>query len=448
MNSAFDIIKSAVYFLTVLSVLVLVHEWGHFFVAKLCNMRVDDFSLFFGKRLVRLGVRNGTEYNIRSIPLGGFVKIAGMEPDDISNGAPIFRRKNPDDPTTQKKFLKTLQGLNEEALADVNFDNVSERVELAVSGAVEDGKLATYGKAELQTLLATTSITQDEHKYIETVLAADEYIPDPNGYNQKPLLQRAAVIFAGPFMSLAFGYLMFCVMGFTIGLPDPSNVSVGAVVPGKSAARAGIQAEDQIEAIDGAKVISREELMQTIQHSPGRVLHLTLVRGTQHIALDATPDLEKDAGGQAIGRLNVQLDNGFVWKKYPAREAIGAGTAIITDQVRMTLTALFTKQVRQINKNMAGPIGIATTIHSASKGGLKYVLIIGASLSVSLGIMNLLPIPILDGGHLLLLAIEGIRRRKLTMREVSAAQLVGFSIIGLLFLMVMYNDIVRLIPHK
>ena len=97
---------------------------------------------------------------------------------------------------------------------------------------------------------------------------------------------------------------------------------------------------------------------------------------------------------------------------------------------------------------MAGPIGIATTIHSASKGGFKYVLIIGASLSVSLGIMNLLPIPILDGGHLLLLAIEGIRRRKLTVREVSTAQLVGISIIGLLFLMVMYNDIVRLIPHK
>ncbi len=448
MNSALELIKSALYFLTVLSVLVLVHEWGHFVVAKLCNMRVDDFSLFFGKRLIRLGVRNGTEYNIRSIPLGGFVKIAGMEPDDISNGAPIFRRRNPDDPTSQRKSLKTLQGLNEEALADVNFDNVSERVELAVSGAVEDGKLATYGKAELQTLLATTTITTDEHKYIETVLAADNYIPDPNGYNQKPLLQRAAVIFAGPFMSLTFGYLMFCVMGFTIGLPDSSSVFVGNVVPGKSAARAGILPGDQIVAINGSKVEGQPELMQTIQHSAGQTLHLTILRGAKQIALDATPDAEKNDDSEAIGRLNVGLDVPFVWKKYSPRAALGAGADVIQGQVKATLTALFTRQVRHINKNVAGPIGIATTIHSASKGGLKYVLYIGASLSVSLGIMNLLPIPILDGGHLLLLAIEGIRRRKLTMREVSAAQLVGFSIIGLLFLMVMYNDIIRLIPHK
>jgi len=80
---------SVLYFIGVLSVLVIAHEWGHFIAARLCGMRVDDFSLFFGKRIARLGVRNGTEYNIRSIPLGGFVKIAGMEPDDISNGVPI-----------------------------------------------------------------------------------------------------------------------------------------------------------------------------------------------------------------------------------------------------------------------------------------------------------------------------------------------------------------------
>src|ERR1041384_6082582 len=109
-----DFIRSAFYFLAVLSILVIVHEWGHFIVAKLCNMRVEDFSLFFGKRLVRLGVRNGTEYNIRSIPLGGFVKIAGMEPDDISNGAPIFKRRAIAGAKSAPE--KTLRGLSDEAL--------------------------------------------------------------------------------------------------------------------------------------------------------------------------------------------------------------------------------------------------------------------------------------------------------------------------------------------
>src|ERR1044071_2006113 len=87
-------LKTAFYFLAMLSALVIVHEWGHFIVAKLCKMRVEDFSLFFGKVIYRLGERNGTVYNIRAIPLGGFVKISGMEPDDISNGAPIVKRRD------------------------------------------------------------------------------------------------------------------------------------------------------------------------------------------------------------------------------------------------------------------------------------------------------------------------------------------------------------------
>jgi len=87
-----QVLISIFYFLAILSVLVIAHEWGHFVVAKLCKMHVEDFSLFFGKVIWRIGERNGTVYNVRAIPLGGFVKIAGMEPDDISNGAPIFQR--------------------------------------------------------------------------------------------------------------------------------------------------------------------------------------------------------------------------------------------------------------------------------------------------------------------------------------------------------------------
>src|SRR5580704_18671092 len=85
-----EVLKSACYFIGVLSVLIIAHEWGHFIVAKLCKMRVDDFSLFFGPKIICLGKHNGTEYNIRSVPLGGFVKIAGMEPEDNDTGSPIF----------------------------------------------------------------------------------------------------------------------------------------------------------------------------------------------------------------------------------------------------------------------------------------------------------------------------------------------------------------------
>ena len=188
-------IRTAFYFIMVLSVLVLVHEWGHFIVAKLCGMHVEDFSLFFGKRLIRLGVRNGTEYNIRAIPMGGFVKIAGMEPDDISNGAPIF----PKGSAVQRNYRKTMVGLTEEALSAIDFESVSPRILEAVEQSIgENAQLTENGRRELQSLLASTGLNTGEHKYIEAILNAQAQPPDPNGYNQKPLWQRAATIFRRP----------------------------------------------------------------------------------------------------------------------------------------------------------------------------------------------------------------------------------------------------------
>ena len=211
-----EYLRSAIYTISVLSVLILVHEWGHFIVAKLCGMHVKDFSLFFGKRLIRLGERNGTEYNIRMIPLGGFVSIVGMEPEDISNGAPIFPKKS----DTQKRFHKVMAGLTTEVLESINFDYVSERVGQAANDAVDaNGDLSENGRRELNSLLVSSGLTVDEHQYLEAILNAQALPPDPNGYNQKPLWQRAATIFAGPFMSIAFGYLLFCGMGLTTGLP-------------------------------------------------------------------------------------------------------------------------------------------------------------------------------------------------------------------------------------
>src|SRR5437016_9906095 len=106
-----DLIKGIASLLVILSILVIVHEWGHYIVAKLCGMRVEEFALFFGKILVRLGVRNGTEYNIRAIPLGGFVRIAGMDPNDISDGRSVLSAiRNPifNEPDSMAKVFREL----------------------------------------------------------------------------------------------------------------------------------------------------------------------------------------------------------------------------------------------------------------------------------------------------------------------------------------------------
>jgi len=445
-----DMIRTAAYLLAVLSVLVIAHEWGHYIVAKLCKMRVDDFSLFFGPRLIHLGTRNGTEYNIRSVPLGGFVKIAGMEPEDLTNGSMTLRVNG------KGVFLI---GLNEASVAAIDADLVSETVRSTVEQAVSsDGKLLDQGREDLNDLLLTTGINAEEQKYIQAVLDAENYTPDPNGYNQKPLWQRAAVIFAGPFVSLAFAYLIFCVMGFTLGLPDDVTQdntieSIRATTSGKRPADvAGLKPGDKIVQIDDKPINDGKSMVEAIHAGLGKSLNVTVLRGNERLTKVVTPDagpLDEEVNGKVVHRMagfiGIAPHLNYHWKHYTPLAAIKRGTEIVQTQVIMTFKGLFSKQV---SENAGGIIRIAGQIHEDSKEGPRQVLLTAALLSLSLGIFNLFPIPILDGGHLMLLAWEGLRRRKLSSKEVYTAQLVGISIIGVLFVLVMYNDIMHVFVHR
>ncbi len=449
-----ELLKSGFYFLTVLSVLVLVHEWGHYIVAKMCGMRVEDFSLFFGPRLIRLGVRNGTEYNIRAIPLGGYVKVAGMEPDDISNGASLYRR----DPK-ERRFAKTLRGLDYEAMErDINWDNVSERIEMAVYNAVDDGSLTREGEAEIATLSESTNLTEDERHYLNLAIAAGKYVPDPNGYNQKPAWQRAAMIFAGPFLSLSFGYLLIVVMGVTSGLPvalPPDNV-IDQIIKDKPADRVGLKHGDRIVKINSTPITTGEQMIDMIHANGGHELVLEVKRDDTLLApIHVTPELSDEPvefkeDGKTVKRRVGQI--GFMalfpvtYERYGPLGAIRAGTEMIKAQVVGTFTVL--THPKTAAGNMGGIVKIAGIIHEDSKSGPTRVAFTAAVISISLGIMNLLPIPVLDGGHLMLLAFEAIRRRRLSGREIYTAQMVGLSIIAVLFVFVMYNDIRGLLPSR
>ena len=447
-----DGLKTAFYFLAVLSVLVIVHEWGHFIVAKLCRMRVEDFSLFFGKVIYRLGERNGTVYNVRAVPLGGFVKITGMEPEDISSATPILKRR--DTASGRLEKIKTLRGLSDDALNGIEFANVSERIKQAVADAIDrDSNLTVEGKQELNVLLHSTSINSDEHRYIEAILGADLQAPDPDGYNQKPIWMRAAVIFAGPFMSLMFGYMLFCIMGFTTGLPlpdfdNPTNI-VERVSPDKPGSRAGLKQGDRVVEINDRPIAQGKQMIETIHNSIGQPLKLGIERGKEKLALTVTPEegeVEDEENGVTVKK-KVGLI-GFVprpiieWKRFGVGESVAKGSQLIYIQLTETPKVLFSKRVKD---DVGGPVAIVSKVHEDSQEGPRQVLFTAALLSVSLCIFNLLPIPILDGGHLMLLLIEFVRRRKLSSREVYAAQMVGLSIIGVLFLLVTYNDIARII---
>src|SRR2546430_1748530 len=158
-----DWITGIAYLLVILSILVIAHEWGHFAMAKLCGMRVEEFALFFGKRLVRLGKRGDTEYNIRSIPLGGFVKIAGMDPDDISGGRPILEALRHPPHGTGDPLHDAIEQLDSDSLAEITASNISTEVRSLIQSSIDPGgTLTENGRADLEMKQASPQVNDDE----------------------------------------------------------------------------------------------------------------------------------------------------------------------------------------------------------------------------------------------------------------------------------------------
>jgi len=454
-----DGVKGIIYLLIILSILVIVHEWGHYIAARFFKMRVEEFSLFFGKILVRLGKRGDTEFNIRAIPLGGFVRIAGMEADDVSGGRPILEAIRHPQFVDKSTTTRVIEQLDNDTMAGIEAANISDSVREMLHAAIgPDGRLTPEGRAELEAKLRSPQITTDDHKLIQMVQNADVRANDPGLYSQKPVYQRALVIFAGPFMSLLFGYLIFCILGMTVGLEGKeytNQVQVAMAIADRPEERtparaAGMLTGDRIVAIDGEKTPDGKALVEKIHKSANKPLRLTIQRNGQTLELVVTPRpleqvVEKDGKRikKTIGVIGVQPLK--VWERRGLLASIYLGTAATRDYITTLVGILFSKEVKD---NIGGPIAMGQTVTAVQRLGLAHLILMAAAFSLSLGVLNLLPIPILDGGHLLLLAIEKIRRRKLSPREIYRAQMVGLGLLALIVSFVMYNDIVRTITGK
>jgi len=465
-------VQQTVTLLIILSILVVAHEWGHFIVARLCGIRVDDFSIGFGKRLFRIGKRGDTEYNVRMLPLGGFVKIAGMEPDE----APLIAAKD-------------------RVLGKENDDPDAHEIPLVAENV---GENAAYTA--------------------------------PDGFYSKPLWQRSLVILAGPVMSFLFGYFVFCLMGVTTGIPTGKVLTrISLVEPGGEGHRIGLHAGDMITAINSKPVTDGKQMIAQINGSLGKPLVLTVQRDGQTLTKTATPRpairddkpvmntdvVQPGSFGQQIGlqpgdtlrgigsgkvedadqalkllRQKVGQPVDMVVTRPTSDDPItlhGTLSALLTpdtlptfhsheigvlkidptlelehlgfiDSIRtgnIVIASLFgrlgemVQRPRQLKDNAGGIIFMYQATGVAAKNGLVDKVNLMASLSVSLAIFNLLPIPILDGGHLLTFFIEWVRRgKRLTEQQQQWFLMTGMGIIGLLFLAIMFNDINRTVTHQ
>lgn len=346
-------------FLFVLSLLILVHEAGHFFVARFFGIRVLKFSLGFGPRVWGI-IRNGTDYCLSAFPLGGFVKMLG---------------ENPDEPVAPK----------------------------------------------------------DEKE----------------SFSHKSVWQRALVVLAGPVSNLIFAWFIIFVILLSSGNPRILPI-IGHVNPESPAAKAGLMAEDRIISIDGQQINSWDAVSIAIKAAKDRAVHLEIKRDEEVLHFTITPELQKVKnifgeevlspilGISAAGKLEID--------KLGPIQAIFVSAERTWDMIALTVQG-FIKLFQGVVplSTLGGPVMIAQMAGEQAQHGMLNLFFFMAMLSINLGILNLLPIPVLDGGHLAFYAVEALRRKAFTQQQMIIAQRVGMAFLGALMLLVFYNDILRII---
>ncbi|MBI3323410.1 MAG: RIP metalloprotease RseP [Candidatus Omnitrophica bacterium] len=340
-------------FLVTLSLIILVHEWGHFVVARAIGVKVERFSFGFGPRLAGW-VRGGTEYWLSLLPFGGYVKLAGE--------------------------------------------------------AQESGRPAQTWE-----------------------------------YRGRSILERIAIVAAGPAINYLLGFLLFFVV-FQIGAPV-FTTQVGQVMAGYPAADGGILPGDRILAVNGVPVKNWEEMTRAIQRQTHTV-SLTVEREGKAFPKTLRPKVTERAG--LFGRARTAMvgimpsDNAQV-QRYPAGEAFRKAGTQVAFLTRVTLESLWGIATRRISlkESVTGPIGIFHITASVAEQGVTPLLWLIATLSTSIGLFNLLPVPVLDGGHLAFLVAERLRGRPVSMRAQEAMTRVGLGLLLLLLAVVTYNDFLR-----
>jgi regulator of sigma E protease len=262
--------------------------------------------------------------------------------------------------------------------------------------------------------------------------------------------RRAAIVFAGPAMNFVFAFVAYAMLFATVGVDMPSTEArVGGVTPSLPAAAAGLQAADRIVAIDGTPIETWEQLSKTILGSKGARLHLEVERDGKRFPLEVAPELQpsRTIFGEAEGEVyRIGIEVSHDWQQVgPARAVVMAADQTWGTSVMVLKGLVLMLRGRVPLRELGGPIAIARAAGQQARAGLRYFLATLALLSINLAVLNLLPIPVLDGGHLAFFAVEAFIRRPVRARHREIAQQVGLLLLITLMVFVFYNDIHRLV---
>jgi len=425
----------------VLGVLILIHEFGHYAAAKVFGVRVEVFSIGLGRRL--FGIRKGdTDYRVSALPLGGYVKMSGENPMETRTGDPGEFMSHP----RWQRFLIAVAGPAMNLLLAVGlltgvfmvrYEHPVYLDQPAVIGWVLEGSAAE--KAGLQPGDRIIRIESQLNPTWEDVLP--QVFLSPN----QPLniaVQRGDRIFTRTLVPQPAGPEQFGNPGW---LPQQPNV-VTALEKDMPAARAGMRVGDEIVAVNGTAIRLMPAVVRYLQENKDKPVEVTVVRNGHELKLAMTPVLSQQEGGKRY-RIGVQSDPQRV-DQLPFIAALRKSLQQ-NRKNSLLIVELVEKMVRhKISvKQIDGPIGIARASGEAARQrGWTPLLALMSAISLNLGIVNLFPIPILDGGVILLLLIEGVLRRDISLRVKERIYQAAFVFLVLFAAMVIYNDLAKTLP--
>jgi regulator of sigma E protease len=429
-------------FLFVLGVLVFIHELGHFLLARWHGVRVITFSLGFGPKLLKVQ-RGDTEYCVSIIPLGGYVKMAGENPDDPHTGSgDEFLAKS-----KWQRFQILLAGpvmnlvLAVVLLAVVLMQGADVLAYLdrpAVVGLVLPGSAAERAgiqPGDVILKVGTADIKTWEH--LDMAVAARperevEVVVMRNGREER-LRVRPDLTELRTRSNARFE------LG-TIGVLPDVYPNVASLIPGQPAEKAGFKAGDVILAVNGRRMVFRSQVVEAISKRPGEPVQITVRRDGVDQTIAVTPVKQGDR--DVIGIYMNEATRPFTPTPL---EAVGLSVqrnVEMSGQILATLRDLVTGEASP--KQLMGPVGIAQLSGESAQAGWIALLGLMAGISLNLGLLNLLPIPVLDGGHIFIMGLETISRRDFSLQMKEKMLFVGFLLLMTLMVTVIYNDLTRI----
>lgn len=423
-------------FVFVLGVLIFVHELGHFMMARRIGVRVLTFSLGFGPKLLSFR-RGDTEYCISAIPLGGYVKMAGENPEDARSGAADeFLSK-----TKWQRFQVLVMGpVMNLALAFLVMALVlyqGAQVPAFEQEPVVVGSLADQSVAKAAGVLPGDRVVSVDGKKIDTWEQFQMNVVGKAKREVSIVVDRAGRPVEMRMVPSAQGKYEFG----DVGLLPVMHPQISALTRDSPAQAAGLQPGDVVLAASGEKGVSRERLVEIIKSREGQPIALDIKRNGAFQQITVTP---RKVGGTVI--IGAQLS---AWEQrtidpgpLEALKMSAVQNWTWAGMIVQTLGGLFTRSTSV--KQLMGPVAIADLSGTAAEQGWVALFSLMAMISLNLGLLNLMPIPVLDGGHIAILAMEGVSRREFSMKVKEKMLLAGFVLLLMLMVTVIYNDLTRI----